>query len=175
MGFLILAGAIVYVVAEWFVASWLAGIIGWAGVLLAVAVLVILGAAVMRRAGFAAARSLRPVQSGGVTVMPGQVSAEQVGHEVGDASLLFVAGAMIAVPGIITSVLGLLLLVPPLRSLVRRTISRSVRRRAQASGLVFEQRTTTVTGTVVREDEVPPVRGEILQGEIVRDDEPPAR
>ena len=45
MGLLILAGLVVYVVAEWFVASWLAGIIGWAGVLLAVAVLVILGAA----------------------------------------------------------------------------------------------------------------------------------
>lgn len=127
MGFLILAGAVVYVVAEWFVASWLASIIGWPGVLLSVAVLVILGAAVMRRAGFAAARSLRPVQADGVTVMPGQVSTEQVGREVGDASLLFVAGAMIAIPGIITSFLGLLLLIPPLRGLVRRTISRSVR------------------------------------------------
>jgi UPF0716 protein FxsA len=107
--------------------------------------------------------------------MPGQVSTEQVGREVGDASLLFIAGAMIAIPGIITSTVGLLLLIPPLRSLVRRTISRSVRRRAQAAGIVFDQRTTTVTGTVVREDPVPPVRGEILQGEIVRDDEPPTR
>ncbi len=173
MGLLILAALVVYVVAEWFVASWLAGIIGWAGVLLAVAVLVILGSAVMRRAGFAAARSLRPVQADGVTVMPGQASAEQVGREVGDAGLVFLAGAMIAIPGLITSALGLLLLIPPLRTFVRRTISRSVRRRATAAGVVFQQTTTTVTGTVVREDEVRPVRGEILQGEIVRDDDPP--
>ena len=151
----------------------LAGIIGWAGVLLAVAVLVILGSAVMRRAGFAAARSLRPVQADGVTVMPGQASAQQVGREVGDAGLVFLAGAMIAIPGLITSTLGLLLLIPPLRTFVRRTISRSVRRRATAAGVVFQQTTTTVTGTVVRDDEVRPVRGEILQGEIVRDDDPP--
>lgn len=173
MGLLILAGAVVYVVAEWFVASWLASIIGWPGVLLSVAVLVILGSAIMRRAGFAAARSLRPVQADGVTVMPGQVSTEQVGREIGDASLLFLAGAMIAIPGIITSAVGLLLLIPPLRGLVRRTVSRSVRRRAEAAGVVFDQRTTTVTGTVIREDQVPPVRGEIPQGEIVRDDDAP--
>ncbi len=171
MGLLILTGLVVYVVAEWFVAAWLAGLIGWGGVLLAVAVLVIVGSAVMRRAGFAAARSLRPVQSDGVTVIPGQVSPEQVGREVGDAGLVFLAGAMIAIPGIITSTLGLLLLIPPLRTFVRRTVSRSFRRRATAAGIVFEQ-TTTINGTVVREDEPRPVRGEILQGEIVRDDDP---
>ena len=153
-------------------ASWLAGLIGWAGVLLSVAVLVIVGSAVMRRAGFSAARSLRPVQAEGVTVMPGQASAQQVGREVGDAGLVFLAGAMIAVPGLITSALGLLLLIPPVRGFVRRSVSRSFRRRAQAAGLVFEQ-TTVVNGTVVREDEVRPVRGQIVAGEIVRDDGPP--
>jgi UPF0716 protein FxsA len=173
MGLLILAGIVLYVVAEWFVASWLAGLIGWAGVLLSVAALVIIGSAVMRRAGFAAARSLRPVQADGVTVMPGQASAQQVGREVGDAGLVFLAGAMIAIPGIITSALGLLLLIPPVRTFVRRTVSRSFKRRAQAAGIVFDQ-TTVVNGTVVREDQVRPVRGEILQGEIVREDDPPA-
>jgi UPF0716 protein FxsA len=131
MGLLILAGIVLYVVAEWFVASWLASVIGWAGVLLSVAALVIIGSAVMRRAGFAAARSLRPVQADGVTVMPGQASAQQVGREVGDAGLVFLAGAMIAIPGLITSTFGLLLLIPPVRTVVRRTVSRSFRRRCR--------------------------------------------
>jgi len=167
-------GFALYCVAEWFAASWLAAIIGWPGVLLVVGLGIIIGVAVMRRAGFAAARSLRPTQVDGVTVMPGgtQAAAEQVGREVGDASLVFVAGAMIALPGLITSALGLVLLIPPVRRLVRRSVSRSVRRRAEAAGAVFTVQSTTVTGTVVREDDLPPVRGELLQGEIVRDDDP---
>ena len=76
---------------------------------------------------------------------------------------------MIAVPGLITSALGLLLLVPPVRRLVRRSVSRSVRRRAEAAGGVFTVTSTTVAGTVVREDEVPPPRGELLQANAIRE------
>lgn len=173
MGAWFILGFALYCVAEWFAASWLATIIGWPGVMLVVALGIILGIAVMRRAGFNAARSLRPTTVDGVTVMPGQPDAEKVGREVGDAGLVFLAGAMIALPGLITSTLGLLLLVPPVRRLVRRSVSRSVRRRAEAAGGVFTVTSTTVTGTVVREDEVPPPRGELLQGEVVRDDDTP--
>lgn len=183
----LLLGAL-YVVLEWFVASWLASLIGWGGVIVVVLLLVITGVAVMRRAGSAAFRSLRPVQVDGVSVQPGttQQSVEQVGREVGDAGALFVAGLLIAVPGIVTSAVGLVLLVPPVRSWARRLVARRVRRRAEAAGLVVDGRVTTVrttvAGDVVREDTVVhedlrpdrPVRGEILQGEVVRDDEGPA-
>jgi UPF0716 protein FxsA len=179
----LLLGAL-YVVLEWFVASWLASLIGWWGVIVVVLVLVITGVAVMRRAGTAAFRSLRPVQVDGVTVAPGmtQDMAEQVGRDVGDAGTLFVAGLLIAVPGIVTSVVGLVLLIPPVRRWTRRTVARRVRRRAEAAGLVVDGRMTTtrttVVGDVVREDPDfgtdstdRPVRGEILSGEIVRDDD----
>ena len=108
----------------------------------------ILGAAVMRRAGFAAARSLRPVTVDGVAVHAGRSSASsRSGREVGDAGGLFVAGLLIAVPGLVTSAVGLLLLIPPLRRARRRAVSRAVRRRAEAAGLVVDQSTTTtVTG-----------------------------
>lgn len=182
----LLLGAL-YVVLEWFVASWLATYIGWLGVVVVVLLLVIVGSAVMRRAGAAAFRSLRPVQVDGVTVSQQitQQTAEQVGRDMGDAGALFVAGLLIAIPGIVTSVVGLVLLVPPVRTWARRLVARRVRRRAEAAGLVVDGRTTTVrttvAGDVVREDTVVhedfgadrPVRGELLQGEVVRDDEGP--
>ena len=168
---LIILGVVAYVVLEWFVASWLASIIGWPGVFLTVAVLVIVGVAVMRRAGFAAARSLRPVTVDGVNVQQAvtQERVGQVGREVGDAGSLFVAGLLIAVPGLVTSVVGLLLLGRPLRRAVARVVSRSLRRRAERSGLIVTTAATatTVTGAVVREDEVRPVRGEIVSGEVL--------
>lgn len=165
----VILGVAGYVVLEWFVASWLASIIGWPGVFLTVAILVIVGAAVMRRAGFAAARSLRPVTVDGVTVQPAVTDERvgQVGREVGDAGSLFVAGLLIAIPGIVTSVVGLLLLIPPLRRAVTRVVSRAVRRSAERNGLVVTTTTTTVSGAVVREDEPRPVRGEIVSGEVL--------
>lgn len=171
----VILGIAVYVVLEWFAASWLAGLIGWGGVLLTVAILVIVGAAVMRRAGFAAARSLRPVQVDGATVTQPVTPelASQVGRDVGDAGALFVAGFLIAVPGLVTSAVGFVLLVPPIRRAAQRMISRSVRSRAQAAGLVVTATTTTVEGTVVRDDAPPPVRGEIISGEVVNRDPSP--
>ena len=177
----VILAVVVYPVLEWLTASWLASLIGWGAVLLVMALLVIAGAAVMRRAGMSAARSLRPVTVEGATVMPG-TSQEQLtaaGREVGDAGTVFVAGLLIAIPGLLTSTLGLLLLVPPVRRAVRTGIGRSVRRRAEAAGVVFDARvqTSTVQGSVLRDD-VPepgdrPVRGEIISGEIVRPDEGP--
>lgn len=173
---------VIYPVLEWLTASWLASLIGWGAVILVVALLVIAGVAMMRRAGFAAARSLRPVQVDGTTVMPAatQEQLSATGRGVGDAGTVFVAGLLVAVPGLITSTLGLLLLVPPVRRRVRTGVSRSLRRRAEAAGVVFDARssTSTVQGSVLRDDAVAdpadrPIRGEIVTGEVVRPDEGP--
>jgi UPF0716 protein FxsA len=179
MGAWVLLGIGVYAVLEWIAASWLAGLVGWGGVVLVVLVLVLVGSAVMRRAGFAAARSLRPVRYEGATIVPGtsQEALTQVGRDAADAGSLFVAGFLIALPGLVTSGVGLLLLVPPLRGAVRARFGRSVRRRAEAAGIVHDARVSTVTtvqGDVVRDDVPPMPRGEIISGEIVRDppDEP---
>jgi UPF0716 protein FxsA len=177
----VILAVLVYPVTEWLAASALASHIGWGSVLLLVAVLMILGAAVMRRAGFAAVRSLRPVQVDGSTVIPGATDQRlaQAGRDAGDAGALFVAGLLIALPGLVTSAAGLVLLVPPVRRAVRRGFTRSVRRRAEAAGLVFDARVTgtTVQGALVRDDaassgpgQAPdrtPVRGEIVSGEVI--------
>ena len=168
---------VLYVAVEWVVASWLATMIGWLGVLVVLLVLVLVGVVVMRRAGFAAMRSLRPVSYEGAAVTPGATpdTMSQVGRDVGDAGALFVAGFLIALPGIVTSVVGLALLVPPVRRWSRVRVTRSLRRRAEAAGVVFDARatTTTVQGDVVRDDVRP--AGEIISGEIVRDADPDAR
>jgi len=175
---LVILAVVGYVVLEWFTASWLASVIGWPGVFLTVALLVIVGAAVMRRAGFEAARSLRPVSVDGVSVQQAvtQERVGQVGREVGDAGSLFVAGLLIAIPGLVTSAVGLLLLITPLRRALSRVVSRSVRRRAERAGLIVTTASATVAGAVVREDELRPVRGEIVSGEVLEgtivEDEP---
>ncbi len=54
-----------------------------------------------------------------------QVSAGRVpGIELLDAFLILLAGALLLTPGFITDVLAILLLIPPTRAVVRRTLRR---------------------------------------------------
>jgi UPF0716 protein FxsA len=64
--------------------------------------------------------------------------------------LITAAGVLVVVPGFVSDVLGLLLLLPPIRALVRRRILRSASRRTPARY----------------------APGDVVDGEIV--DEPPA-
>jgi UPF0716 protein FxsA len=52
------------------------------------------------------------------------------GREVFDGAMIIVGGALLLTPGFITDVFGLLLLIPPTRSLLRRFLTRSVSKRA---------------------------------------------
>lgn len=48
---------------------------------------------------------------------------DRPGALTGDAALSCVGAVLVALPGIVSSILGLLLLLPPTRTLIRRTIS----------------------------------------------------
>lgn len=63
----------------------------------------------------------------------GEVPAD----EMLDGLLLMTAGALLIVPGFVTAVLGLLLLIPPLRTLVRHWLTRRFRHRLAVSGASF--------------------------------------
>jgi UPF0716 protein FxsA len=153
-GLLLLA---LYALLEWFAAFWLAGLIGWGAVLVVLAALMVVGIAVMRRAGMSAARSLR------AGAPPGQPAG------VGGASMLFLAGALIAVPGLLTSLVGLvLLLVPPLRRLVGAGIVSWVLVRLRRRGL---SAVTTYDAHGNRVTRVVP--GDVVPGEVVPDNRPP--
>jgi UPF0716 protein FxsA len=71
-------------------------------------------------------------------------------RELLDGMLITAAGVLVVVPGFVSDVLGLLLLLPPIRGLVRRRILRSASRRTPARY----------------------APGDVDEGEIV--DEPPA-
>jgi UPF0716 protein FxsA len=52
-------------------------------------------------------------------------------REVQDGALVIFGGAFLITPGFITDVIGLLMLLPPTRPLVRRLVMRALTRRAQ--------------------------------------------
>ena len=72
------------------------------------------------------------------------VAAGRMPHnEVLDGVLVVVGGALLLTPGFITDVLGIWLLLPPTRALVRRMLVRSVRRRGAVVRVVGYTRPRT--------------------------------
>lgn len=88
-------------------------------------------------------------------------------REVIDGMLLAAAGVLIVLPGFVSDVLGLLLLLPPTRALVRRRLLRSAEQRTSAG---FTPGRPAAPGPVA---DGTVVEGTVVEGEIV--DEPPTR
>ena len=96
------------------------------GVLWTVAILVadsILGSVLMRSQGRAAWRRLNDATGAG------RVPA----REVLDGALIVFGGALLLTPGFLTDILGLILLIPPTRALVRGVVARRLTHRMVAS------------------------------------------
>jgi UPF0716 protein FxsA len=89
-----------------------AGAIGFLPALAVLLALCLFGAWLVKREGVGVLRRMR------ATVDRGEVPTT----EVVDGGLLVLAGALCIVPGFLTGVVGLLLLVPPLRALVRNRL-----------------------------------------------------
>jgi UPF0716 protein FxsA len=106
-------------IAELYVAIQVAGAIG---VLLTVILLIAgwpLGMWLLRTEGGAAWRRLRAATATG----------RPPGREVLDGALILVGGSLLIVPGFITDVLGLVLLLPPTRALARAGLVRNLQSR----------------------------------------------
>ncbi len=90
---------------------------GWTiGVLVLIS---ILGAWMVKREGVGVLRRVR------VRMRAGEVP----GNELTDGVFILFAGALLITPGFLTDVLGILLLVPPVRAGMRRGVTRTYRRR----------------------------------------------
>ncbi len=145
---------------EIYVAVQVAHAIGVGWMLLLVVAFGLLGLYVMRRAGASWWRALRG-QTGDGTQPDGRAAAT--------SALLFVAGALLFLPGFISDALGLILLLPPVRGLLQA-----------ATAAWFVRRFTSVTGPGgvrmwTRPDRVVPgnvIRGDVVRDDVVRDDEP---
>jgi UPF0716 protein FxsA len=71
--------------------------------------------------------------------MQGAVAAGRVpGKELADAALILFGGALMVAPGFLTDVLGMLLLLPPVRAVVRAALRRRLAVRVLGTGNVVD-------------------------------------
>ncbi|MFF8847240.1 FxsA family membrane protein [Streptomyces sp. NPDC015127] len=119
----------------------------------------VLGAMVIKRAGRRAFTNLTET----LQQQPG--AAVPTGSSGKGNGLLMLGGLLLMLPGLISDALGLLLLLPPVRSRLGRYTERSLERRMRAAssgplGNAFQQ------ARIHRPD------GKVVQGEVIRDDAP---
>ncbi|MFF1464650.1 FxsA family membrane protein [Streptomyces sp. NPDC058330] len=128
----------------------------------------VLGAVVIKRAGRRAFRNLTET----LQQMPGQPGAPATGKPAATGSkgngFLMLGGVLLMIPGMISDVAGLLLLLPPVRSMLGRYAERSLERRMRVvapGGFsdAFQQ------ARMRRPD------GKVVQGEVIREDGTDAR
>jgi UPF0716 protein FxsA len=115
------------------------------GIWLTLALLVvdsILGTWLMRHQGRAAWRRFNEAVAGG------RVPA----REVLDGALVIFGGALLLTPGFITDILGVVLLIPPSRAIVRGILSRRLAHRMVVSATRTRQGHYDVEGTAVDVD-----------------------
>ena len=112
--------ALVFVVlpiVEIYVAIQVSHHVGVANTILLLLIFTFVGAWLAKQAGFGVIARMRTQLERGV--LPG--------NEIIDGVLVFAAGVLLLVPGFVTGVVGLVLLLPPVRHLVRAGIVRSLR------------------------------------------------
>ncbi len=150
--------------AELWVLIEVGGVIGAPATLLAVVVISLLGAALVRREGFKAwVRFRRAVDEGRLP-----------GNEVVDGALLLLAGALLVTPGFLTDGVGLLLAFAPTRSGLRRLLARRLRATTGMSQPGVGRQTGSsgeaIDVEVVRvERDERPAPGEVTGGDDERD------
>ncbi len=99
------------------VGQWI-GFLNTVGLLLLVS---LLGAWLVKRQGLGVVARIREQRSAG----------RLPAAEVFDGALILVAGVLLVIPGFVTDALGLLLLVPPIRAVARRFLTRRVLREVE--------------------------------------------
>ncbi|MEU4212588.1 FxsA family membrane protein [Streptomyces sp. NPDC026206] len=147
---LIPLGVAAWGILEIWLLTLVAGAAGGWTVLALLAGGVVAGSCVIKRAGRRAwERLTRSLQTPGAAPGPAR--------EGGGNALTMLGGLLLMVPGLISDAAGLLCLFPPTRALLRRSVGRRLNRAG-----VFPP-----APAPLRDDKV-------VQGEVVRDDEPPA-
>ncbi len=108
----VLAALVVLAVLELAVIVTIGRAIGAGWTLLALATFGVLGVFLVQRQGLGVLRRAWQAAAAGGSV----------GRELAEGALIVVGGILIVLPGFLTDVVGLLLLVPPARSVVRRVL-----------------------------------------------------
>lgn len=162
MGLVVVALLLLLPVLEIFVIISVGSAIGaWPTVALIV-VISLIGAWLVRREGRRAWSALREA------VTTGQAPD----RELADTPFLMLGGVLLLIPGFITDVVGLLLVLPFTRPFARRLGHAYLDRRARRLGDI-PAGVTVYPGTVVSDDDQAgpgPSGGPVIRGEIVGDD-----
>lgn len=184
-----------YPALEILMAIWVASLIGWGWTFVLLLVGLGAGFAVMRVAGLTAFKALTdpisktqafeqvdPETGERVVIYPNQeMSPEDVvaaRKQLRSSGLLFAGGGLMAVPGFITDILGLLLVFPPTRAVVA---SRMPTQSEADGGVVIQGETVVVdetgvhtqswgtgtTGGTGSTQNPPSKRPDVIQGEIL--------
>ncbi|WP_328375810.1 FxsA family protein [Streptomyces sp. NBC_00440] len=153
-------GIAVWVVLEIWLLLLVADAVGGLTVLFLLVGGLVLGAAVVKRAGRRAFRNLTE------TVQRQQSGAPPAQEREGGNGFLMLSGLLIMLPGLITDAVGLLLLVPPLRSALSRYTERTLERRMgrAAPGTV---------GDAFQQARMHRPDGKVVQGEVIKNDDRP--
>lgn len=124
-------------------AWWVATRIGWGNLIGMLVLSAVLGVIVIRAAGRAAFGELRQAQAQGA--MPQGTAERHIGT--------LLAGVLIAVPGLWTTAIGLVFLLPPIRAILMPVAASWVA--ARASVRVGRSEGTVIKGVVVHSDDEP--------------------
>ncbi|MFE0458890.1 FxsA family membrane protein [Kitasatospora sp. NPDC058965] len=156
-----LAAAAWLVLELWLVIE-LASVIGWFLVLLLLLLGVVLGGRLIKRAG------LRALRNASASFEQGQMPPS--GAAETNTSLTVLAGVLLMVPGFLSDLLGLTLLLPPTRAVWRsagRRVAQRVLRAAPAGDPLADAMRLQEQIRIHRPD------GKVIQGEVVDPEQPP--
>jgi UPF0716 protein FxsA len=136
----VLLGLLVGAIVELYVVILVAGWIGFWSMLGLLVLLSIIGFSVIRMAGLRTMR--RYAQASATGAAPGK--------QIADGAVMLTAGVLLVIPGFVSGAIGLLLLLPPVRALVRGRLSKRTAATAERFGSRF--RGTTVIATYDHDD-----------------------
>ncbi|MEH1100086.1 FxsA family protein [Micromonospora sp. CPCC 205561] len=137
--------------------------VGFGATLLAVFAMSLLGLVLLRREGMRAWRGFRAAAQAG----------ERPGRHVVDGLVGLLGALLLAVPGLLSGVVGVSLLVPPVRRLARAGVRRAAERRVSSmvAGDLFGPRTVRVRQGAPQAQPTAEARivdeGRAIEGEIV--------
>ncbi|NEA45142.1 FxsA family membrane protein [Streptomyces sp. SID10815] len=148
-------GLAAWLVLEIWLLSLVAGAAGGLTVFLLLLAGIVLGAVVIKRAGRRAFQNLNDALQRGDAP-----SARRGGN-----GLMMLGGLLLIIPGMLSDVAGLLLLLPPVQRAVGRLTERTVERRLRAAA-------PGTLGDAFRQVRVHRPDGKVVAGEVIREDEP---
>ncbi|MEW2528755.1 MULTISPECIES: FxsA family membrane protein [unclassified Streptomyces] len=157
-------------IAAWLVLEiWLLTVVAGASSGLTVFLLLVgglvLGSFVIKRAG---RRAFKNLSEGLRQQQQGLAPAPDQG---GGSALTMLGGLLIILPGLISDVLGLLLLVPPLQKVLSRSAERAFERKLTAAAAAAPGG----LGDAFQQARMHRPDGKVVQGEVIREDQPPTR